>query len=54
MCCLTYVPNRVLLLRLMRDKGAVTMSLCRFLVVLRPVGTIRGRDIPLSNMGSET
>ena len=30
MCCLPYVPNRVPLLRLMRDRGAVTMSLCRF------------------------
>ena len=29
MCCLPYVLNRVPLLRLMRDRGAVTMSLCR-------------------------
>ena len=42
------------LLRPMRDKGAVTMSLCRFLVFLRPVGRRRGRDISLSDIGSET
>ena len=29
-CRLPYVPNRVPLLRPMRDRGAVTMSLCRF------------------------
>ena len=30
MCRLSYVQNRVLLLRPMRDRGVVTMSLCRF------------------------
>ena len=30
MCRLSYVPNRMPLLRPMRDRGAVTMSLCRF------------------------
>ena len=30
MYCLPYVPNRVPLLRFMRDRGAVTISLCRF------------------------
>ena len=54
MCCLPYVPNRVTLMRPMRDRGAVTMSLCRFLVFLRPVGRNRGRDISLSDIGSET
>ena len=54
MCCLTYVPNRVPLLRPMRDRGAVTMSLCRFLVFLRSVGRSGGWDISLSDIGSET
>ena len=53
MCCLPYVPNKVPLMRPMRDRGAVTMSLCRFLIVLRPVGTIRGRYTPLSDIGYE-
>ena len=30
MWCLPYVPNRVPLLRTVRDRGAFTMSLCRF------------------------
>ena len=50
-CCLTYVPNRVPLLKPKRDRGVVTMSLCRFLVFLRPVGGSRGRDISLSDIG---
>ena len=53
-CCLPYVPNRVPLLRPMIDTGAVTMSLCRFLVFLRPVGRSRGRNISLSDIASET
>ena len=30
MCCLPYVPNRMPLMRPMRDRGAFTMSLCMF------------------------
>ena len=30
MCCLPYVTNRVPSLRPIRDRGAITMSLCRF------------------------
>ena len=29
-CCLSYVPNMVPLLTLMRDRGAVKISFCRF------------------------
>ena len=54
MCCLPYVPNMVPLLRPMRDRGLATMSLCRYLVFLRPEGRSRGRDISLSDIGSET
>ena len=38
MCCLSYVPNRMTLLKPTRDRGAVKMSLCRFFVIPEACG----------------